>query len=210
MKRNITIIALLTLLITSLQAQIIDATNNTPKKKEKTSSISPIYKPTGHYLRFEAGFPHYASIAYGYQLSPYVLIGGGIGFGRMHYFETIWKHYPDGSVTLVEEHDRIWNYHGIPLFIETIISTPKHKWSLMLDLKLGYGIPIDEHHFYNDPSSPFVNYTTREHLIKGKRFFGSVNLGASYKNISLFIGISSNNRDWFSLFVSYNLPLKVH
>lgn len=212
MKRIITFIALLTLLATGLQAQIIDATNNTPKKKEKTLSNTPIYKPTGHYLRFEAGYPHYASIAYGYQLNPYVLIGGGLGFGGMHYFETIWKHSTDGSVTLVEKHDRIWDGLGIPLFLETIISTPKYRWSLMLDLKIGYGIPINEHHFYRDPyhSPDYTPDYTLEYISKGNRIFGTVDLGVSYKNISLFIGISSNNRDWYSLFISYNLPLKVH
>jgi len=200
MKRIITFIALLSLFATGLQAQIIDATNNSTHKQEKTSSNSPIYKPTGHYLRAEVGYPHYASLAYGYQLNPYFMLGAGGGYGALS----------------IKNYD-MYNYYyrrggswGFPLFIEAIFSTPKHKCSFIADIKFGYTIPVYDLNklttvveYYNGEEY-WYPYTVVNHI------FGAINLGIAYKDFSLCAGISSNNTYWYSFFLSYNLPIKVH
>lgn len=203
MKRIITFIALLTLLATGLQAQIIDATNNTPKKKEKTLSNTPIYKPTGHYLRFEAGYPHFASVAYGYQTNPYIMIGGGVGFGIICYTwtgtRTIYNSFYNEP--FIMKHSGT----GFPIYAEVNLSTPKYKWSLIANIKFGYAIPLEEGHRVVSTSGYYIEW-----IQKGRRLWGALNLGVTYRNFSLCAGISSNNDEWYSFFISYNLPLKVH
>lgn len=199
MKRLITLFALLTFFAIGAQAQIVGANEG---KKTSTNTTSSLYKPTGHYLRFEAGYPHFASVAYGYQLNPYIMIGGGLGFGQMSYKLHMWGENFD-----INHYDfqRNEGGTGVPFFVEAIISTPKYKWSFLADFKAGYGIPLSEyqwHHSYSDAD----RYESK----KGNRFFGAINLGVSYKNFGLFAGISSNNFEWWSLFLSYNLPLKIH
>lgn len=129
MKRIITLIALLSLFATGLQAQIIDATNNSPHKKEKTSSNSSLYKPTGHYLRWEMGYSQLLALAYGCQINPFIMVGGGVG------------------VSINEE---------IPLYAEILISTPNNKWSFIGDIKIGYSYGYDSYmntNYYIAPSA---------------------------------------------------------
>lgn len=192
MKRIITFIALLTLLATGLQAQIIDATNNTPKKKEKTLSNTPIYKPTGHYLRFEAGYPQFASIAYGYQVKPSIMFGGGLGFGHMYYEDS----FPDTITYAKAKYAGL----GIPMYAEIAFSRPNHAFSFLIDIKLGYNIQLEKDSYFDE----YHEYA------KGRNFFGAINVGLAYKNFSLCTGVSSNNPKWYSFLISYNLPLKVH
>ena len=204
MKRIITLIALLTLLVTGLQAQIIDATNNSSHKQEKPSNNSPLYKPTGHYLRFEAGYPHYASVAYAYQINSYIMLGGGLGYGAMSYYNRSWGE--------VFDKNHYYNYvrkeggSGIPFFLEAIFSTPKYKWAFLTDIKVGYSIPLSEYQRHYPNSMGGDRYESKT----GIRFYGAINLGVSYKNIGLFAGISSNSFEWWSVYLSYNLPLKIH
>lgn len=133
MKRHFLLIALLVLLATSLQAQIVGATNNSPQQKpsKSTKVESTLYKPTGHYLKLEAGFVRFFSVAYGYQISPNIMFGGGtaISFSKV----------------------------GIPIYAEVILSTPRYAWSFFGDIKTG--IRFDLHGsdgvFFIDPRIGF-------------------------------------------------------
>ncbi len=194
MKRIITLIALLSLFATGLQAQIIDATNNSTHKNEKTSRTSSLYKPTGHYLRFEAGWPQIISVAYGYQINPSLMVGVGGGFGNCSAFAV------DTLQTTCPYYDFVW---GLPIYVEALISTPKLEWSLFVDIKTGYNV----RGIYS-----FFDYSYDYHYdyVRVRRFFGVVNFGITYKNLSLGAGVSSNNPDWWSVSLSYNLPLRFH
>ncbi len=196
MKRLVTLFALLTLFAIGAKAQMVGANEG---QKVSTNNTSSFYKPTGHYLRFEAGFPH-ASAAYGYQLNHYLMLGAGTGFGELS-FNTY-----DNSGFFY----RRTGSNGIPLFVEAIFSTPKYKWSFVADIKFGYSIPIydldNSHHiaeYYNGTTYHYPYYVSN-------RIFGEINIGVAYKYFSLCAGISSNNTSWFSFFISYNLPLKVN
>ncbi len=110
MKRLITLFALLTMFAIGAQAQIVGA-NEGPKTS--TNTTSSLCKPTGHYLRFEAGWFYDATVSYDYQINPYIMVGGGIG--------TV-------------------NALNLPLFAEAIFSTPRYKWSFYFNVKLGYDL----------------------------------------------------------------------
>lgn len=112
MKRLITLFALLTLFAIGAQAQIVGANEG---KKTSTSTTTPLYKPTGHYLRFEAG-GIWGSVAYDYQINPYIMAGGGIGVGYA---------------------DRYYNNMVFPVYAEAVFSTPSYKWSFYSEIKLG-------------------------------------------------------------------------
>ena len=123
MKRLITLFTLMVMFAIGMQAQIVGA-NEGPKTK-MSNTTSSLYKPTGHYLRLEAGYAHIFSVAYGYQINPYIMIGGGVGFGYLH------------NPTL-------------PIYAEAIFSTPRYKWSFIGDIKIGID-PIGSQSFFIDP-----------------------------------------------------------
>ena len=128
MKRLITLFTLLTMFAIGAQAQIVGA-NEGPKTSSNTSSS--LYKPTGHYLRFEAGWTNFISVAYGYQINPYIMVGGGAGYG---YFE---------------------DDPQLPIYAEAIFSTPRQKWSFIGNFKIGIN-PFEElYPFFIDPRIGF-------------------------------------------------------
>lgn len=110
MKRLITLFALMVIFTIGVQAQIVGA-NEGPKASTKTTSS--LYKPTGHYLKLEAGYAHIFSVAYEYQINPYVMIGAGAGIGHIY-----------GRALL-------------PVYAEATFSTPRYKWSFFGNIKIG-------------------------------------------------------------------------
>lgn len=192
MKRLITLFALLTMFAIGAQAQIVGA-NEGPKTS--TNTTSSLCKPTGHYLRFEVGYPQIVSIAYSYQMNPFIMFGAGCGYGIVSY-------YYSNQHSIPPEKGKIGG-SGLPLYVEAIFSTPKYNYSLIADIKMGYAIPFDEYNY-----SIYDLYSE----LKGNRLWGALHLGVSYKNFCLCVGISSNNPDFYylSTFVSYNLPLRIH
>lgn len=198
MKRIITIIALLALFATSGRAQIVGATNNSPQQKPaKTTKIeNPLYKSSGHYLRFEGGWPKFYSIGYGYQINSYLMVGAGIGSGVLLYD---WHCY--SSYYGWDEYSIGDNTDGIPIYSEIILSTPKHKWSFFTDLKIGYNYSkAKDHTRIHGEETITIHY---------KRLFLSLTIGASYKNFSLSVGASPNSKEIFAAYFSYNFPISL-
>ena len=195
MKRIITLFALLTLFAIGAKAQIVGANEG---KKTSTSSTTPLYKPTGHYLRLEAGFPNFFTVAYGYQINSWVMVGLGGGYGE---------------VTNVNETNAAPGYRkyyflepGFPVYSEFIFSTPRYKSSVSINLKVGANIPT---YYYYDSQGGGNTYLYWK--LYEKRFYSAINLGYNYKNFGFFGGVSTNSADLvFSAGFSYNIPLKVH
>lgn len=113
MKRLVTLFALMVMFTIGVQAQIVGANERQGVSTNTTSSS--LYKPTGHYLRFEGG-AIWGSVAYDYQINPYIMVGGGIGGGYA---------------------DRYYNDWVAPVYAEAIFSTPRNKWSFYSEIKLG-------------------------------------------------------------------------
>lgn len=208
MKRLITLFALMLMFAIGAQAQIVGA-NEGPKAKT-SNTTSSLYKPTGHYLRFEVGYPQFASVAYGYQLNSNIMLGTGLGITDMPYVYS----YHVTNINSGKEHEgsEILATQGFPIYAEAIFNTPKFKKAFFVDLKIGSNVfsilregYMDYHgNYYSE--RPYPDY---QHYSLLRRFFVAVNVGLSYKNFNFGAGVSSNSTRWFSLFVSYNLPLKV-
>lgn len=146
-----------------------------PKPETKEKAIDPTYRPTGGYLRISAGYPMLGSLAYNHQITPYFMVGGGAGYGTgiNGTYSGLGKHY---------------NLDAIPLFVETEIRTPKYKWSVFLNLKLG---------------TMFAVYS-EEHP---EPIFAALHAGISYKNLHLGAGYSTASGVGFSTFISYCFPI---
>lgn len=169
---------------------MVGATSNS---SNRTTSNS-LDRPTGHYLRLEAGFPNFFTVAYGYQINPWFMVGGGGGFGFITY------HYHEAHTSYYDE----WMGLGTPLFAELIYNTPKQQTSFFIDLKLGANIAYD-YEYENWHTDGSCDYN------KSRKFYSSLNLGAGFGNFGVFGGISTNSAHlWFSAGLSYNIPLKVH
>lgn len=173
MKKVFTFIAMLLALSCYVEAQIIGATNRSGNTNPGTGS--PEFRETGASLRFSSGFPNVGLLAFNYQLTPSFLVGAGAGINVSDY-----------------------GWLGIPLFGELELRTPRYKWSLFVDAKIGY-----------EP-------------LYGDVFFAAM-IGFGYKNLSVGFGISTSQgeKGYYYYYdahgfdynlpmvsISYNLPLK--
>ena len=186
MKRFFILIVLVALFSAYAQAQMVGANVNSTFKTE-TSSFE--HKPIGHYLRLEVGYPNIFTVAYGYQITPWIMVGGGGGFGGVPYY------------TYDYEHERKIHWApGFPLFTEFIFSTPKRNVSFFIDYKLGVNVPISE-------------YSSEYGSRVGRKFYSALSVGVGLRNFGIFMGASTNSVEEIrvlSFGLSYNIPLKVH
>lgn len=180
-----------------------------PKKAIKLESSQ--YRKTGHYLSFAAGLPHYFTIAYRYQMTPSIAVGAGAGFGDVSCNQTSYR-LNESNVWEYCYSDPAGSSGVVPIFAEIDLRTPKHKWSLFLNAKLGFNI-------YTEPEK-FEDYYF-ENVDNDQYFFDfdspnllhiSAALGVSYKYLNFGIGYSNsiaNDVEEFPyLFLSYSLPLE--
>ena len=200
MKRLLVLISMLALLATSLQAQIVGANE---RGRESLNSSERTLR--GHYLRLEAGFPNFITAAYGYQITPWIFVGAGGGFGMITY-DIYHSHY-DYNYSY-NDYSRSYKRLGLglPVYTEFIFSTPKRNAAFFADLKIGYNIPLQNFYDY-DYGSFYSNYYSRY----GRRFYSCVNLGVKWVNFGLFGGITTNSGNMlFSTGFFYNIPLNVY
>lgn len=203
MKRVITLVAFVALFATGAQAQMVGATNNSSPGK----TTSSYYRPTGHYLRVEAGFPNFISVAYGYQVASWFRVGAGAGFGMMtyyyhEYYDSYYDYYSYGYETLGI---------GFPVYTELTFNTPRYKWAFFVDWKIGVNIAADEYDYNGSYYDSYNSYYVSDYLSKsGHAFYSALNLGVSHKGFDFYGGINTNSAEmFFSLGVAYNFPLKV-
>lgn len=85
-----------------------------PEQESKTKEriTNPTYRSTGGYLRISSGYPIVGSLSYNHQITPYFMVGGGVG--------------TDGI--------------SVPIFTEAEIRTPQYNWSLFINFKIGLEI----------------------------------------------------------------------
>jgi opacity protein-like surface antigen len=214
MKRIILAAVLLLALAPCASAQMVGATNR-QSGGFISSDPSPLYRPTGPSIRFSIGASPLVSVAYNHQLTPWFMVGGGVGLcfvnGTM-YREDYHASGSSGSY--------YWNYSGtevyslrekggIPIFVEAEVRTPRYKWSFFVDTKLGYilNAPEDRIERGTDRSPYFSGQTTCNDKYEWNRILFSLTAGASYKNVSLGIGYAYT--EGFNLQLSYNLPISV-
>ena len=163
-----------------VQAQMVGATNR-QNGTFSPSTNDPVYRPTGTVLQFEAGYPF--SVAVGYQMNPNVMVGGGIGINLRQYaytsyyrIENYWGYGQDEI-----RQDWVGVENAVPLFVEARLSTPRYRWSLFVDVKLGINFcTIDN------------NMDERALCEKVSPIFMSGQVGFSYKRLSFSLGCGYN------------------
>lgn len=135
----------------------------------KTIKTDPVYRQTGGAIKFSLGFPTLLSLAYNHQITPSFMAGGGLGLASK-----------DGE------------HGGMPIFLETELRTPRLKWSVFANLKVGI------HYEFTGNIQPFAGLAA----------------GISHKNLHLGMGFQTleytpavNPLNYLVLFFSYNLPL---
>ena len=173
MKKTILTLVIVLAACVTTQAQMVGATNRQQGGFGPTSS-DPEYRSTGYALHFEAAMP----LAFGvsYQLSPNVMLGGG--FAYYPFTEEYSGYYQiDGYW-----HDGYIYVEGaMPIYVQARLSTPRYRWGVFADLKLGYNIGNIDHKM--DTS---VDIEEPSHI-----FFG-MQLGVNYKRLSLGAGFGWN------------------
>ena len=179
MKRIVLLICLATLSL-GAQAQLVGATNR-QQGGYSMGSNNPTYRPTGYLLQFEAGYPF--ALSFGYQMNPCVMVGGGIGINLRQYayasyyrIENYWGYGQDEI-----RRDWVGVENAIPLFVEARFSTPRYRWSLFADIKLGVNFcTIDN------------NMDDRALCEKVNPIFMSGQVGVTYKRLSFSVGCGYN------------------
>ena len=212
MKKIILTAAMLFGLGFTANAQMVGATNSQSTPRESRTDNSPLYRPTDRSLRFSIGAPQIITVSYNQYLTSYFMIGGGLGFGMQNGEESS---YRPGY----QESRYYWNYANsfsnsttspaIPVFVEMDVRTPKYKWSLFFNMKIGLNLfgATDSYEewkytidYYGDPV--YVTHSYDYH-----KFLFSAAVGASYKNLNLGFGFSNVvSMGNLNLFISYNLP----
>lgn len=201
MKKTLILVALTFAMALGASAQMVGVAGSSYKDNN-----SSLYRPTGHYLRVEAGFPTFGSVAYGYQILHGMFVGAGIGYGLMSYDYTYYSYYHNDSY--------LSDGFGLPLFAEIIYSTPRKKTAFFADYKVGYNITLDDYYrSWNEDVYSYGSYYTYYCYAqkRGKLFYSSLNLGLYLRNFGFYLGITTNNPDLvFSAGLCYNIPLKVN
>lgn len=206
-------LALLTL-VPCANAQMVGATNR-QSGGFISSDPSPLYRPTGPSIRFSIGASPLVSVAYNHQLTPWFMVGGGVGLCFVNGTEHRENYTAEGSTGYyywVHTYDHNYMMReggGIPIFVEAEVRTPRYKWSFFVDTKLGYilNAPEDRIERGTDRSPYFSGQTTCNDKYEWNRILFSLTAGASYKNVSLGIGYAYT--EGFNLQLSYNLPISV-
>lgn len=214
MKRLVLIAALVVVFATTASAQMIGATNNytTPR----TDSFSPTMRPTGGSLRFSAGYPGLFTVSYSHYLKPYFMVGGGAGLGYQSGYRYRYRPGYTAGSSYYTYYENSWsdeykeNHTAVPLFLEMDLRTPKYKWSLFLNLKMGLNLFGGDSRKYSESTwitdaygnTVYENYEDHYYV-----FFIAAAAGISYQNINLGMGIASGYKVRPNFFLSYNLPI---
>lgn len=214
MKRFILAALLLLALAPSAGAQMVGATNR-QSGGFIASDPSPLYRPTGPSIRFSIGAAPLVSVAYNHQLTPWLMVGGGVGLCFVNGTNYEQSYYAEGSYgNYWWSYRNSWEYHtrdggGIPLFVEAEVRTPRYKWSFFVDTKLGYilNAPEDRIERETDRSPNYTGDYAYDRRNEWNRILFSLTAGASYKNVSLGLGYAYT--EGFNLQLSYNLPVSV-
>lgn len=177
--KRIVIIVCLAALSLSAQAQMVGATNR-QNGSFSPSNNDPVYRPTGTVLQFEMGYPFAVSV--GYQMNSSVMVGGGIGFNpREAAYSTCYQRYNDFAGCYETREDWV-TVQSLPIFVEARFSTPRYRWSLFADFKLGVSVGL----FSVDELHEGALYE------KVNPIFMSGQVGVTYKRLSFSIGCGYN------------------
>ena len=215
MKRIVLIVVLSALVSTGLKAQEVITLSQ--GHNVKTEKVTPLYRPTGNDIRIAIGGPVIIGVEYNRWLKPWLMVGAGTGYGIVGCTETIsdpaYTSYGGHYHPAINETESIPGY-GIPWYLEAELRTPKYKWSLFFNFKIGYGIGLTHYGMY-DEGSAYVGLDENGNTVLGdvsyewKPFFMLATAGFGYKRFSMGIGagVLGGHRS-ASILLSYDIPLR--
>ncbi|MBQ9864677.1 MAG: hypothetical protein IJM33_04990 [Bacteroidales bacterium] len=200
MKKLLFLATILVAFASLADAQIIGSTNSATSPRSPKVDNSPLYRPTGGYIRFSGGFPTLLSVAYNYQLNPSFMLGGGVGVGFGREMRKYWK-----SDELVEQSLENGDPSFIPIYAEAEFRTPKYRWSLFFNIKVGYSLFKPEDKVWLN----YYGYTKYQYHYSP--WLVAVAVGASYKNLHFGGGMSNvcaldADGPTPNVFLAYSLP----
>lgn len=147
MKRKIILLALCLMGTLMAEAQIIGADTETgnPTKTSKPHVPINFKKATGLQLRIQAGYPILGALSVGYQLNPYFMFGGGVGYGFKKYsYSSFQRAYqtPSYSTTNAKSSSEKKTVLGaLPIFFEAEARTKAWEgFSFFVNAKVGFNI----------------------------------------------------------------------
>ncbi len=210
MKKTLLLLFLAASMVAS--AQMIGATNSQGTYRPAGDNYN--LRPTGSLLRFGVGTP-YASLAFDYQLTPWLMVGVGAGYGdvrmvREHFYYNKPANSYEWYLYRTDFTEKFDFVRCIPMYVEAELRTPRYKWSVFLNVKMGYCLPLSEN-IYRDGRNQYYAYGEEgyalEERMEAKRFLFAALAGVGYKNVSLGFGYSNCVDGGITLNISYNLPI---
>ena len=201
-------------------AQMIGATNS--QGTFRPAEDSPLIRPTGPAIRLSVGSPM-VTLAYNHWLKPWLMFGAGAGYNNafIYRYEEFYDKPANSWNWVLHDtysNSNVWGANDcIPVFLEAEARTPGYKWSVFLNVKLGYNIMFDDEKYpYVFDSRDEYSYSEsvycairEEYKVNYVHF--SLMAGASYKNLDFGIGYTNADAallfgDCFYLSLSYNFP----
>lgn len=181
----------------------------------KTEKVTPLYRPTGHYIRIAIGGPVIIGVEYNRWIKPWLMVGAGTGYGIVGCTETISvPAYTSSYGYYHPAKNKTYNRagYGVPWHLEVELRSPRYKWSAFLNLKLGYGVGVKHYGVYQDTF--YEDMDENNNIVYGKSnyewkpFFMLATAGFGYKRFSMGIGagILGGKRS-ASLLLAYDIPL---
>ncbi len=216
MKKTLLLLFLAASMVAS--AQMIGATNS--QGTYRPADNTPAIRPTGPALRLGLATP-YVSLAFDYHITPYIMAGVGVGYGgammsryQEYYRSPVYSY--DWYCYRTEYTDYYDIQDCIPLYLEAEVHTPGAKWSVFLNVKVGYNMTFNGGGYYSDGRETnsviyaWEQYTIREEFKDDPLFFCAL-VGVGYKNFNLGIGYSKAPyaiaAEALAVNLSYDLPI---
>lgn len=218
MMKKIATFALIVCVLGMASAQ--EVVTLTQGKNIRAAKETPTYRPTYSGIRLAIGGPRLIAVEYNYWLKPWLMVGAGTGYGMVS--STVSYYIPaftDGYGYYHSEVDisahRVG--YGVPWYIETEVRTPKYKWSLLFNVKMGYSfgvkkplygedVPLGNNFYMTDRNgnAVFSNSSLTWHP-----FFVDALLGFGYKLFSMGIGAGVHGgHRMANLMISFDIPVK--
>ena len=191
-----------------------DVVTLTQGKNIRAAKVTPIYRPTYSVIRLAIGGPRLVAVEYNHWLKPWLMVGAGTGYGMVS--GTVSYYIPAFTDSYgYYHHEESYSEHGVgygvPWYIEAEVRTPKYKWSVFFNIKMGYSLGVKEP--FNRGSRLYMtdngSLVLSESSFTWHLFFADALLGFGYKRFSMGIGAGVHGGyRMANIMISFDFPIK--
>jgi hypothetical protein len=217
MKRVATFVLLVCVLGMANAQEVVTLTQG---KNIRAAKVTPTYRPTYSGIRLAIGGPRLIAVEYNRWLKPWLMVGAGTGYGMVNC--TLSEYIPAFTDSYGYAHGEVdysgWKVgYGVPWYIEAEVRTPKYKWSLFFNAKIGYSfgvrkpnlyadLPLGRNFYMTDDNGYAVFSTT---TLTWHPFFVDALLGFGYKRFSMGVGAGVHGGyRMVNIMFSFDFPFK--